>query len=527
MKKNSVNLKLIGSKIAIIIFVLTIVMTIGCEGPQGPAGPQGEEGPQGTAGASCTVVDNGDGSFTMTCDGIPITFREAEAPNAYTNADVVRGGQLYDKYWKLTGGDPPTGEHLLYPTFGQKSDGDTWRCKECHGWDYIGKDGRYASGSHYTGIKGLFPAGKSLWLAFLSIKNDHGYSSTDLSDTDIWDLVKFYREGLIDISIIFSEDGTFTGDVDLGGILYNDGVPGSESGTQKTNVSCSSCHGTDGTTEIVAGFDAFPGFLSNENPQEFLHKVRFGHPGTSMPATESINGSFQNVSNLSAYSQTLSPVLWTTTSTSQGGQLYDKYWIITGGAVPTGEHMLYPTNGVQSGNSTWRCKECHGWDYIGKDGRYNGGSHYTGIAGLYPLTRTKWQAFEDIKDNHGYDSGELDDAFIWDLVAFLDAGMYDINFILNADGTFRGDAGAGQTLYENGIGGGTACATCHGTDGLTEVVPGFTAFPGFLSNDNPQEFAHKVFFGHPGTPMVKTYDFGATLQNVSDLSAWAQTLPQN
>jgi len=506
-----------------------MAMFLGCEGPEGPEGPAGEQGDaglQGAAGNSCTVVDNGDGSFTMTCDGVGITLGETEEPSSYTNADMVRGGQLYDKYWKVTDGDPPTGEHLLYPSFGQKNGGDTWRCKECHGWDYIGKDGRYSSGSHYTGIQGLFPASMSLWRAYLTIKADHGYSASDLTDTDIWDLVKFYREGLIDISIIYPGDGTFTGDVDLGGLLFNNGVPGSESGATKTNGSCSSCHGTDGTTEIVAGYDAFPGYLSNENPQEFLHKVRFGHPGTLMPASESINGALLNVSNLSAYSQTLSPVLWSTTSASQGGQLYDKYWVVTGGAAPTGEHSLYPANGAKTGNTTWRCKECHGWDYIGKEGRYSGGSHYTGIAGLYPLTRTKWQAYENIKDDHGYD-GELDDAAIWDLVAFLDAGMYDMNFILNADGTFRGNAVAGQTLYENGIGGGASCAVCHGTDGLTEVVAGFTDFPGFLSNDNPQEFAHKAFFGHPGTIMVKTYDFGATLQNVSDLSAWAQTLPQN
>jgi len=525
MKKQSFSYVFIG------FFIIIIATIFSCEGPAGPAGPQGpqgEAGPQGEPGSSCVVEDNGDGTFTMTCPGSsPVTFGATEEPSAYKNADVVRGGLLYDKYWIVTGGVEPTGEHILYPSFGAKTGNTTWRCKECHGWDYIGKDGRYASGSHYTGIKGLYPASKSLWSAFMSLKDDHGYDSGELDDAAIWDLVKFYREGLIDISIILSEDGAFTGDVDLGGNLYNNGVPGYESGSTITNISCGSCHGSDGTNELVAGFDAFPGFLSNENPQEFLHKVRFGHPGSLMPATEDISGALLDVSNLSAYSQTLSPILWTTTSASQGGQLYDKYWIVTGGVVPTGEHMLYPTNGAKTGGDTWRCKECHGWDYIGREGRYNSGSHYTGIEGLYPLTRTKWQAFEDIKDDHGYDPGEMDDAAIWDLVAFLDAGMYDINFILNPDGTFKGDPVAGQALYENGIGGGTSCATCHGTDGLTEVVAGFTAFPGFLSNDNPQEFAHKVFYGHPGTAMVKTYDFGATLQNVSDLSAWSQTLPQN
>jgi mono/diheme cytochrome c family protein len=105
--------------------------------------------------------------------------------------------------------------------------------------------------------------------------------------------------------------------------------------------------------------------------------------------------------------------------------------------------------------------------------------------------------------------------------------MYDNNFILNPDGSFKGMPATGQTLYDNGIGGGASCASCHGTDGLTEVVPGFTAFPGFLSNDNPQEYAHKALYGHPGSVMVITYDHGATMENVADLSAWSQTLPQN
>jgi len=28
-----------------------------------------------------------------------------------------------------------------------RSGKDTWRCKECHGWDYMGVDGAYGSGS--------------------------------------------------------------------------------------------------------------------------------------------------------------------------------------------------------------------------------------------------------------------------------------------------------------------------------------------------------------------------------------------
>ena len=72
---------------------------------------------------------------------------------------------------------------------------------------------------------------------------------------------------------------------------------------------------------------------------------------------------------------------------------------------------------------------------------------------------------------------------------------------------------------------GTSCATCHGTDGLTEVSVDFDAFPGFLSNDNPQEFIHKARFGHPGTGMKGMYDDGATAVDMGDLGAYSQSLP--
>ena len=526
----------VSNVLTLVACVVAFSFITGCEGPAGEVGPKGDTGDSGTTGAPgapgapCSVVDNGDGTFTMTCpDSSPVTFGEAEEPDAYINADMARGGLLYDKYWVVTGGEVPTGEHPLYPTFGAKTAETTWRCKECHGWDYIGKDGRYSGGSHYTGIKGLFPTTKSLWKAFIIIKDEHNFDSSDLSDADIWDLVKFYREGLIDINSILKEDGTFNGDPSSGQSLYDNGIPGIGAGGTTTNSSCTGCHDADGTNEIVTGFDAFPGFLSNDNPQEFLHKIRFGHPGSSpaMPGSEDILGSLGDVTDLSAYSQTLSPILWSNTSVSRGGQLYDKYWVVTAGSAPTSDHVLYPDNGAKTGADTWRCKECHGWDYIGNEGRYNSGSHYTGIAGLYPANKTKWQAFQKIKNGHGYGDGELADTDIWDLIAFYDAGMYDVNFILNPDGTFRGNTTIGQTHFENGIGGGASCASCHGTDGLNPVVPGFTDYPGFLSNDNPQEFAHKVLYGQPGSSMVITYDHDATLQNVADLSAWSQTLPQN
>ncbi|MHC5005427.1 MAG: hypothetical protein ACYTJ0_20185, partial [Planctomycetota bacterium] len=64
----------------------------------------------------------------------------------------------------------------------------------------------------------------------------------------------------------------------------------------------------------------------------------------------------------------------------RGGLMYDKWWTVAGVAEPVGTHPLYPVDGPQTGSSTFRCKECHGWDYKGADGAYGkGSSHYTGI----------------------------------------------------------------------------------------------------------------------------------------------------
>jgi len=72
---------------------------------------------------------------------------------------------------------------------------------------------------------------------------------------------------------------------------------------------------------------------------------------------------------------------WLLTS---GGRIYDNWWIALDGEEPEGTIPSYPTdvNSAQGGSGTWRCKECHGWDYRGKDGLYGSGSHYSGIVGI-------------------------------------------------------------------------------------------------------------------------------------------------
>jgi thiosulfate dehydrogenase len=193
-------------------------------------------------------------------------------PEVYKNADIVLGALLYDKWYTVKDAET-SGTHPLYPASGKKKGATTWRCKECHGWDYIGKDGRYSKGSHFTGIKGVYDArtGKSneLYDALTDAEINHDFSKY-LVESDIWAMVKFIREGLIDIKTVINIDGSITGNPENGRSLYES--------------NCSTCHGKDGNEidfkkkEGIQGV----GWLSNDNPQESLHKIRWGHPGSGM-----------------------------------------------------------------------------------------------------------------------------------------------------------------------------------------------------------------------------------------------------
>ncbi len=82
----------------------------------------------------------------------------AEAEQAHDLTDVwtiARGGLNYDKWWPVLELDAPDGAHPAYLAAGKKKGSSTWRCKECHGWDYKGTDGAYAKGSHYSGTTGV------------------------------------------------------------------------------------------------------------------------------------------------------------------------------------------------------------------------------------------------------------------------------------------------------------------------------------------------------------------------------------
>ena len=223
--------------------------------------------------------------------------------------DGVRGGLLWDKWWAVISAAGPSGEHPLYPPEGQQSGSTTYRCKECHGWDYKGADGAYGSGSHYTGIPGVFgstmtPEEKSDIIKLDSVPNGHGFGGYGLNDEDIWDLVEFLRTLVIDTDQYIDPNAQFIGDPDWGQVYYEFGG----------SIACVWCHGWDGT-QINFGTPENPvwvGTVAVNNPWEMLHKTRIGQPGTPMPAWLVPDGTDQQAADIGRYSQVAFPIECTT-----------------------------------------------------------------------------------------------------------------------------------------------------------------------------------------------------------------------
>lgn len=224
----------------------------------------------------------------------------------------------------------------------------------------------------------------------------------------------------------------------------------------------------------------------------------------------------------------------------QGGQLYDNVWSASGSdSTGAADHPLWASrpdtdSNSRTGADTWRCKECHGWDYKGVDGAYASGSHRTGIIGIRGTALDREGIYAMLTaaapEGHGY-GDLLDDAERYALADFVLEGQVDSAAAIGADGSFSGDATAGEALYTMGAPDGSelACAGCHGSDGLTTPPGGdadFEDWVGYIANDNAVEFLHKARFGQPGTAMRGFFLDGLPLSGYADLGAFAQGLPQ-
>ncbi|MBF0416846.1 MAG: cytochrome c [Magnetococcales bacterium] len=189
---------------------------------------------------------------------------------------IARGGKLYDKWYEMTGDPEPTTIHPAYPPSGGYADKpkDTWRCKECHGWDYNGKLGAYATGKHATGIVGIGRLNQGDPDAVVKILNDDKHLYGDkLTKQDLNDLALFVTQGQVEMARwIDSKTKEAKGDRQRGEAVYN--------------TICAGCHGTDGQKE-----PKMPpvGKVASENPWETLHKILNGEPDSKMPAMRALD----------------------------------------------------------------------------------------------------------------------------------------------------------------------------------------------------------------------------------------------
>lgn len=441
---------------------------------------------------------------------------------------IAQGGRLYDKWWAEVGIDEPTDDHPLWGTqdSNTRSGADTWRCKECHGWDYQGAEGAYGSGSHFTGFPGVVESAEASSHAELlaaldgSALAEHDFSA--MGEDALGSLVVFLDEALVDMTMVIDADtkSTIGGDPGNGQALFDQ--------------VCAACHGSDGRAINFHDPEEpeYVGTIAADNPWEFIHKVRVGQPGSDPPMPSAIESgwSMQDVVDVLSYAQTLPTEPPLTGSVPRGGRLYDKWWSEAGLEEPTEDNPVWARQdaNTRSGSDTWRCKECHGWDYMGADGAYGSGSHFTGFPGVFAAQETSSddiiaQLSGEVDPEHDFSA--LDEASISDLASFIMEGLVDVSPYIDAQtkAAIGGGAAHGEELFS------TACALCHGEDGraINFHDPEEPEYVGTIAIDNPWEFIHKVRVGQPGSdpPMPSAILSGWSMQDVIDVLTFAQTLP--
>ncbi len=432
--------------------------------------------------------------------------------------DPTRGARLYDKWWLAAGVNAPTEDHPLWATqsTNQRIGKDTWRCVECHGWDYKGAYGAYSEGPHYTGFIGVnHLSGADPYIILDALKGganpDHDFS-TVLDEQSLIDLALYISREIWNYDLIINSDGSSTGQVWDGMYMYF--------------FDCVECHGPDGTS-INLGDEDNPKYLAHlatEDPLLFVHNFRLRHGWSSVFR-------MHEVAHLLAFIQTLPTI--PDRVVSLGGQVYDKWWAALELEEPTEDNPLWAAQdtNTRSGKDTWRCKECHGWDYKGVDGAYSSGSHRTGFTGVLAaasMSEEEITAWLTGGMNPDHDFSVMGEEGIAALVGFFQNGMTDPTPYINPDKSSTGIAYRGQDLYR------VTCAECHGMDG-TNINFGDEDNPvyiGAIATENPWEFIHKVSFGQPGTDMPSSftglpsgYAGSWSMEDIADLLAFAQTLP--
>lgn len=412
---------------------------------------------------------------------------------AAEEASTVRGGRLYDNWSRETKERPPNEAH---PIFGAKrgsvSAADTWRCKECHGSDYKGNHG-------IVGIRGRQGAAPAAIMAILKDAT-HRYEGL-IRERDLVDIATFVSNGQIDMQAAIE--------------AARRSKTAAASSEKIYGTICASCHGLDGRRlrELAPLGD-----VARKRPYAALHVVLNGHPGGEMPALRALGADAG--ARILVFLQTL-PTVDLSVSIAHGGRLYDDWQAEEGVRQQSLPHPAYPPTAYFASDAqlTWRCKSCHGWDYLGNQGGYANGRNATGIKGIRGMVGADPARIMAILRNPTHQYGAvLKERDLLDLANFVSAGQVDMDaFIDRQSRRARGDAAGGGAYYR------TICAVCHGTDGL--FISTLPISLGRAARTNPWESMHRILNGHPDEKMPALRELDTQL--VTDILAHVQGLPDS
>jgi len=240
--------------------------------------------------------------FTMGC-----THDNPLPPTPYEAADLGVGGIMYDKFWSSEAGfDQNDPNFTLYD-----DNADFFRCKQCHAWDGLGTSGSYnnrepnATRPNVSSLnlyeiaqtktaEELFDAMKTAEsrrdISYDLSQYNPDTNPTDgdkmpnysqiLTDVQIWNIVKFMKEGMFDVSKLYS--ATYVDNYPLGLAVYNNlGLDGDAvNGNAYYTANCASCHGADGNDFLLGNVGV--GGFTRSKPYEVQHKVKYGQLGSLM-----------------------------------------------------------------------------------------------------------------------------------------------------------------------------------------------------------------------------------------------------
>jgi mono/diheme cytochrome c family protein len=271
-------------------------------------------------------------SLAMSCE-----HDNAVPPTPYESADGSIGGIMYDKFWAEESGFNQTDPNIdLY-----NDNANFFRCKQCHAWDGLGTMGSYnsrgpndtrpnvANFNLYEMAQTKTP--QELYTALTKTDgrrplsydpSQYNPSGTGeegdqmpnlneiLSDAQIWDLVKFLKDGMFDVSELY--DGTYQGVYPLGQASYaNIGKDGNATaGDEFYADNCAGCHGADGNSLSLDGKGV--GGFTRAKPYEVQQKVQYGQLGSSMAGEfdmtiDQMRDLYKALSDESNYPETLPP----------------------------------------------------------------------------------------------------------------------------------------------------------------------------------------------------------------------------